>query len=97
MLLQPTQQSKILMAFEDKIVNIANNEKIWANSHLIIFLLQKLKYVNFFITESYFLIPKNVNRNSFRCFTMKVSNKRQRQPTTLNHSSDIDYAGFIKI
>ena len=48
-------------------------------------------------TKSYFRVPKDVRLNSTHFFIMKISNKRELQQSTLNHSSDIDFTNFIKI
>ena len=49
------------------------------------------------ITQSYFKVPKDVRLNSPHFFVMKIPNKRELQQIALNHSSDIDFKGFIKI
>ena len=49
-----------------------------------------------FITQSYFKVPKDVRLNSTHFFTMKFPNKRELQPTDLNHSSDIDFKCFMQ-
>ena len=50
-----------------------------------------------FITQSYFSVPKNLRLNSTHYFIMKISNKRELQQVALNHSSHIDFKGFIKL
>ena len=42
-------------------------------------------------------MPKDVRLNSTHFFVMKIPNKRELQQITTNHSSDIDFKGFIKI
>ena len=51
----------------------------------------------FFITQSYFKVPKDVRLNSTHFFIMKIPNKRELQQIALNHSSDIDFKGFMNI
>ena len=49
------------------------------------------------ITQSYFKKPKDVRLNSRHFFIMKIPNKRELQQIALNHSSDVDFKGFMKI
>ena len=58
---------------------------------------RKLNISLVFITQSYFKVPKDVRLNSTHFFIMKILNKRELQQTALNHSSDINYKGSIKI
>ena len=51
----------------------------------------------FFITQSYFKVPKDVRLNSTHFFIMKIPNKREFQQIALNHSSDIDFKDFMNI
>ena len=50
-----------------------------------------------FITQSYFLVPKEVRLNSTHYLTMKIQNIRELQPIAINHSADTDYKDFLKI
>ena len=58
---------------------------------------RKLNISIVFITQSYFKVPKDVRLNSMHFFIMKIQNKRELQQIALNHSSDIDFKGFMKI
>ena len=58
---------------------------------------RKLNISIFFITQSYFKVPKDVRLNSTHSFIMKIPNRRKLQQTAFNHSSDIDFKDFIKI
>ena len=58
---------------------------------------RKLNIYVVFITQSYFKVPKDVRLNSTQFFIMKIPNKRELQQTALNHSSDINFQGFMKI
>ena len=42
-------------------------------------------------------MPKDVRLISTHFFIMKIPNKRELQQIALNHSSDIDLKGFMKI
>ena len=50
----------------------------------------------FFITQSYFSVPKDVKLNSTHLI-MKINNRKELQNIAINHSSDIDYKDFLKI
>ena len=58
---------------------------------------RKLNFSIVCITQSYFKVPKDVRLNSTHFFIMKISNKREIQQIALNHSSDIDFKGFMNI
>ena len=58
---------------------------------------RKLNIFVFFITQSYFKVPKDVRLNSTHFFIMKILNKRELQQIALNHSSDIDFKDLMKI
>ena len=49
-----------------------------------------------FITQSYFLVPKDVRLNSTHYLIMKTHNKRELQNIAINHSADIYYKDFMK-
>ena len=58
--------------------------------------LSKLNISFFFISQSYFTVPKNIRQNATHYFTMKIPNKREFQQIALNHSSDIEFTDFMK-
>ena len=58
---------------------------------------RKLNISLAFIMKSYFKVPKDVWLNSTRFFIMKIPNRRELQKIVLNHSSDINFKGFMKI
>ena len=58
---------------------------------------RKVNISTVFITQSYFRVPKDVKLNTTHFYIMKIPNKRELQQIALNHSSDIDFKGFIKI
>ena len=57
--------------------------------------MQKIEYVS--VTQSYFLVPKEVRLNSTHYLIMKFHNKRELQSIAINHSRDIDYKDFMNI
>ena len=58
---------------------------------------RKLNISIFFITQSYFKVPKDVRLTSTHFFIMKIPNKRELQQIALNHLSDIDLKDFMNI
>ena len=58
---------------------------------------RKLNISLVFITRSYFDMPKNIRLNPKQDSIMKISNKQKLQQTEFNHSSDIDFKGFMNL
>ena len=42
-------------------------------------------------------MPKNIRLISTHCFIMKIPNKRELGQIVFNHSSDIDFRGFMNL
>ena len=57
---------------------------------------RKLNISIFFITQSYFRVPKDFRLNFTHLFIMKISNKRKLQQIASNHSADIYRKDFMK-
>ena len=58
---------------------------------------RKLNISVIFITQSYFRTPKDIRLNTTHYFLMKISNKRELQQISYNHSADIDFKDFKEI
>ena len=58
---------------------------------------RKLNISLVFITQSYFVVPKNIRLNSTNCFIMKIPNKQELPEIAFNHSSDIDFQDFMNL
>ena len=58
---------------------------------------KKLNISLVFITQSYFVISKSIRLSSTHYFVMKIPEKRELQQITFNHSSDIDFQGFMNL
>ena len=52
---------------------------------------RKLNIFIVFITQSDFAVPKRVRLNSTHYFTMKITNKAERQQIASHDSSDIEF------
>ena len=74
-----------------------NNKKLDSIATELFIRGRKLNISIFFITQSYFKVPKDVRLNSTNFFIKKILNKRGLQQIVLNHSSDIDFKNFMKI
>ena len=92
----PTKKRKVLIVFDDMIADMINNNKLNPITELLI-RGRKLNISIVFIAQSYFKVPKDVRLNSTHFFIMKIPNKRELQQIALNHLSDIDFKGFMKI
>ena len=93
----PGKKRKTLIVFDDMIADMINNKKINPVVTELFIRSRKLNISIIYITQSYFKVPKDVRLNSTHFFIMKIPNKRELQQIALNHSSDIDFKGFIKI
>ena len=49
------------------------------------------------MTQTYFGVPKNIRLNSVHYFIIKIPNKQELQEIAFNHSSDIDFEGFMNL
>ena len=93
----PIKKRKVLIVFDDMIADMINNNKLNPIVTELFIRGRKLNISIFFITQSYFKVPKDVRLNSTHFFIMKIPNKRELQQLALNHSSDIDFEDFMKI
>ena len=93
----PNKENKILIVFADMIADMINNKKLNSIITKLFIRDRKLNISLVFITQSYFKVPKDVRLNTTHFFIMKISNKRELQQISINHSSDINTSGFINI
>ena len=66
------KERKILIVFDDMIADIINNKKTKFNSNGIVYWRQKIESFSFFITQSYFKVPKVVRLNNNHFFITKI-------------------------
>ena len=85
------KKRKILIAFDDMIVNMVSNRKLNPIVTELFIRGRKLNISLLFTTQSYFAVAKNIRLNSTYYSIMKIPNKRQLQQIAFNHSSDIDF------
>ena len=93
----PDKENTILIVFDDMIADMIHNKKI--NSIVIELFTRgrKFNFSLFFITQSYFKVPKDVRLNTSNFFIVKIPNKRELQQIAINHSSDINTKDFANI
>ena len=96
----PDKERKILIVFDDMIADMIDNKKL--NSIVTELFIRIVCYYLFFIslvfiTQSYFKIPKDVRLNTTHFFVAKISNKRELQEISRNHSSDISTKDLVNI
>ena len=91
------KENKILIVFDDTIVDMINNKKLNSVVTELFIWGRKLNFSLVFITQSYFKVPKDVRLNTTHFFIMKSPNKRELQQIAINRSSDIDFKDFVKI
>ena len=92
----PIKKRKVLIIFDDMIADMISNNKLNPIVTELFIRGRKLNISIVFIMQSYFKAPKDVRLNSTHFFIMKIPNKRELQQIALNHSSDIDFKGFMK-
>ena len=92
------KKRKILIVFDDMIVDTINNKKLKYSIVTKLFIRgRKLNISLIFITQLYCKVLKDVRLNSTHFFIMKIPNKGELQQIALNHSSDINSKDFINI
>ena len=69
------KNEKILIAFDDMIVDMFSNKKLNPMVTELFIRGRKLNISLVFITQFYFAVPKNIKLNSTHFFVMKISNK----------------------
>ena len=80
----PNKKRKVLIVFDDMIVDMINNKKL--NSTVTELFIRGIK-INIsivFIAQSYFKVPKDARLNSTHFFIVKITSKRELQQIALN-------------
>ena len=71
------KKSKILIVFDNMIVDMINNKKLNSIVTELFIRSRKLNISLVFVTQSYFKVPKDVRQNPTHIFIMKIPNKRE--------------------
>ena len=93
----PDKKNKILIVFDDMIVDMIHNKKLDSIVTKLFIRGRKLNIYLVFITQSYFKVPKDVRLNTTHFFISKILNKGELQQIAINHSSDISTKDFTNI
>ena len=87
----------MLIVFDDMIADMISNKKLNPVVTELFIRGRKLNIFLVFITQSSFKVPRDIRLNSIHFFVMKTPNQSELNQIALNHSSDIDFKGFITI
>ena len=94
----PNKKRKILIVFDDMIIDMLSNKKLNIIVTEIFFRGRKINiFPCFSITQSHFAVPENIKLNSTHYFIMKIPNKRELRQITFNHPSDTDFTDFMNL
>ena len=81
----PDKENKILIAFDDMIVDMIHHKKLNSIVTKLFIRGLKLNISLVFITQSYFKVPKDVRLNTSQFVIAKIPNKRELQQIAINH------------
>ena len=93
----PDKGNKILIVFDDMIVDMIQNKKLNSIVTELFIRRRKINISLVFITQSYFKNPKDVRLNTTHFFITNSLNNRELQQTAINHSSDISTENFVNV
>ena len=93
----PDKENKTLIVFDDMIADMVHNKKLNSLVTELFVANRKLNISLVFITHSYFKVPKDIRLNTSHFFIAKITNKRELQQISINHSSDISTKDFANI
>ena len=91
------RKRKVLVIFDDMISHVMSDKKAQQILKDLFIRCRKLNISLYFLTQSYFSVPKDVGLNCTHYILFKLNNRRELQNIAINHSADIDYKDFIKI
>ena len=86
----PPKKRKILIVFDDMIVDIMTNTKFQAIIKELFIRCRKLNVSLAFITQSYFSVRKEVRLNSTHYLVMKIHSKRGLKQIANNNLADMN-------
>ena len=90
-------KKKILITFDDMIVDMLSNKKLNPIVTELVIRGRKLNISLVFMTKFYFAVPRSIRLNLTQYFVMKIPNKRELQQIAFNHSSDINFQEFMNL
>ena len=80
----PDRENKILIVFDDMIVDTIQNKKLNSKVTELFIRGRKLNISLVFITQSYFKVPKDVRLNTTHFFITKILSKRELQQIAID-------------
>ena len=93
----PNKKRKILIVFDDMIDTMLSNKNLNPIVTRLFTRGRKWNISLVFITQSYFVVPKNVRPNSTQYFVLKIPNKGELQQIAFNHLQNIDIQDFMNL
>ena len=92
-----TKKRRVLIEFDDMIVNIKSNKKLRPIVSELFLRRRKLNIFLIFTSQFYFKVTNTLRLNATHYFIMKIPNEREIQQIASNHSPDIDIKDFTKL
>ena len=86
----------MLIVFDDMIADMESNKKSSPIVTEVFLRGRKLNISLFFVSKSYFKVPKTIRLNATYHFIMKISKRTKLQQIVSNHSSNNDFKDFKK-
>ena len=95
--IQSGKERKFLIVFDEMITDMISNTKLHPVVTKLFRKVLKLNISLVFLTQSYFLVPKDVRLSTIHFFMMNIPNRKELQEIGYYHSSDIDLKDFMRI
>ena len=92
----PSRKRQFLIVFDHMIADILINKEFKATIKKLCIRCRNINILLFFITQSYFFVPKDVRLNSTHYLIMKIDNRKELQNIAIDHSADFDYENLMK-
>ena len=94
--INPSKKSKILIVFDDVIADMISNKNLNPTIYKL-FIRGRGLDISLVYVKHTILLYQKILLHSTHEFVMKIHNKRELQPITFSHSSDIYFKGFMNL
>ena len=91
------KRHNILIVFDDMTADMINKKTLNSIVTELFIRRRKLNIFLVFFTQLHFNVLKDVRLNPTHFFIMKILNKKEIEHIVLDHLSDNDFKGFMKI
>ena len=91
------RKRKILTIFDNMISHVMSDKKAQRVLKDLFIRCRRLNISLFFLTQSFFSVPKDVRLSCTHHIIFKLNNKSELQNIAINHSADIGYKDLIRI